>query len=177
MIYLAPVPEKKRLHEAAWQLLACGLGGGALPPVRLGPHGKPFLEGGPHISISHTKGLALCAIEDWNTGLDAERRRVFPPHLQERVFTLGERELARNAPDPDSLFTTLWTLKESYMKYTGLGLAEGAGSLSFCFEGGRPVLEGKDLCFCTTVWKGFYISQCGPGPFELTLCPVDLHEN
>ncbi len=181
MIYLTQVPgstaQNKLLHKAAWALLTNVLRRKAPQVVlaeslRFGPHGKPFLEGGPFFSISHTKGLALCAVEDWDTGIDTERRREFPPHLQERVFTIAERETAASSPDPGAMFTTLWTLKESYMKYTGMGLAEGAESLCFRFQDGQPVLDGKELCFRTVEWKGYSISQCGPVEFELELCPI-----
>lgn len=185
MIYLAQVPpspdgqnRKGRLHQAAWALLAYGLQEAAPQVVladslRFGPHGKPALAGGPHISLAHTKGLALCAIEGWNTGVDAEPRRMFSPLLRGRVFTPRERGLAAASPDPDALFTTLWTLKESYMKYTGLGLAQGPGTLSFSFKGGRPRLDGEGLWFCTAEWQGYVVSQCGPGPFSLDIRPVE----
>ncbi len=177
MIYLTRVADNKRLHEMAWRLLSHALGGNSPLPVCFGPHGKPYLEDEPFFSISHTKGLALCAVEEWNTGLDAERKRFFSPRLQERVFTPAEREMAAASSDPDALFTILWTLKESYMKYTGLGLAEGAAALNFQFIDGQPMLKGKNLYFRTAAWEDYYISQCGPEPFELALCAVEFHEN
>lgn len=186
MIWLTRLPEdgaprarKTLLHKAAWALLSYALrerGAPALSEERLsfGPHGKPYLKGGPCFSLSHTKGLALCTLEDWETGADAERRRAFSPSLQKRVFTPGEQSMANAAADPEALFTTLWTLKESYMKYTGRGLSQGANTLSFQFYGGRPVLAEDPAFFCTTVWEGCHISQCGPAPFEMALRPVDF---
>ncbi len=188
MIYLTQLPQpqpgqnqKQLLHKTAWALLSHALGDSSPRPswagsLRFGPHGKPYLEGGPSFSIAHTKGLALCALEDWNTGIDAERPRAFSPQLQSRVFTPSEQSLAVAAPSPDALFTTLWTLKESYMKYTGLGLAQGAATLSFHFEDGQPVLQGSPLSFRTAIWQGFHISQCGPAPFALTLVPISFDQ-
>lgn len=182
MIYLTQVPEapagqKPLLHKAAWALLGLALGEEAprlMDSLRFGPHGKPYLPGGPHFSLSHAKGLALCALEKWNTGADAECLRSFPPRLQERVFTPEERQASLSSPNPDRAFTTLWTLKESYMKLTGLGLAQGAETLSFRFEGEKPLLEGGTAFFRTAVWEGYSISQCGEAPFEMEIRPVDF---
>ena len=190
MIYLAQVPEtpagqKAFLHKAAWALLGLALGKKAsrlADSLRFGPHGKPYLENGPHFSLSHTKGLVLCAVEEWNTGADGEYLRSFSPRLRERVFTPEEREEALSSSSPDRAFTTLWTLKESYMKLTGLGLAQGAETLRFrleggqpFLEGGQPFLEGGEAFFRTAVWEGYSISQCGEQPFAMEICSVDFH--
>lgn len=187
MIYVTRLPEtqpdrnqRQLLHKTAWALLEFALREKAPEVVlqnslRFGLHGKPWLENGPCFSLSHTKGLALCAVEDWNTGVDAEYRRVFPSRLRMRVFTSEERQTAEASADADSVLTTLWTLKESHMKYTGLGLAQGAESLQFRMENGQPVLDGAEVFFCTTIWQGYHISQCGPQPFKMKLRPVDFY--
>ncbi len=162
MIYLTRVPPGEDLHKAAWALLSYAVAG-ALPPVRFGPYGKPCFAGGPFFSLSHTRGLALCAVEDWETGVDAEYRRTFSPRLQGRVFTEAERAAALASSDPMGAFTALWTQKECCMKYTGLGLS-----------GGIPNISNSGLCFRTIWWEGYAISQCGPAPFEMALRPVEF---
>lgn len=187
MIYLTQVPagmpraeQGKVLHRAAWALLRLALAERA-PGLALegnlafGPHGKPYLPEGPCFSLAHTRGLALCAVEGWEVGVDAEYRRGFPPKLRGRVFTLHERDFAARSPDPDGTLTTIWTLKESYMKFTGEGLGLGPGRIGFSFVDGRPVLEGSGACFQYTNWEGWHIAQCGPRPFQLELHPVPYH--
>ena len=48
-------------------------------PVIKGVHGKPQLKEYPHIfhNISHTAGLAACAIGDVSMGIDVEEIRPF----------------------------------------------------------------------------------------------------
>lgn len=184
MIYLVRLPaagkgRKELEHRAAWALLAYALEKEGRRPFSVdslsyGPQGKPCLEGGPFFSVSHTKGLALCAVEDWETGADVEYRRTLSPAVKSRVFTTGERALADAQPDPDAAYTALWTLKESYMKYTGLGLRQGAGSIGFLTLGPEPLLEGGGAVFRQAFWQGYSIAQCGPAGFRLRLCPVGL---
>lgn len=183
MIYLAELPGQagpKELHQAAWGLLRLGLGEQA-PGLVLenslyyGDHGKPYLTGGPFFSISHTKGLVLCAIESQEVGVDAEYYgRRFSQRLRERAFTGRERLLAGQSPVPNEAFTALWTLKESYMKFTGKGLSLGPGSMGFSSLGEGPELESVAACFRHARWKGWHIAACMAQPFTLELHPVGI---
>lgn len=90
--------------------------------------GKPECAGGPHISLSHSGSLVVCAVADVAVGVDVETR---PPRdvaaVAERFFTAEEaRWLAADAP---ARFPMLWVLKEAYLKALGLGLAGGLDSL------------------------------------------------
>lgn len=94
------------------------------------PNGKPELaagQEGPRFNLTHTRGLAACAIAvDGMLGLDAEhwRARPAPMEVATDVFTLAERDfLARLPPMAQSLaFFRLWTVKEAYAKAIGVGL-------------------------------------------------------
>ena len=175
MIYLTELPlgVKGLEHAAAWALLAHALHENAhqvdlAHSLRFGPHGKPYLSGGPFFSLSHTRGLVLCALEDWET------RRSFSPAVRKRVFSPEECLSAAKEQDDDDALTVLWTLKESYMKFTGRGLGQKAITIQFRFaDDGLVLLEGGAY-FDHTDWKGFHIAQCGPAPFHLSLCPVAL---
>ena len=57
--------------------------------------------------------------------------RAVRPGLAEKVLSPREYALWRQAPDPNALFLTLWTLKESTVKYTGDGLRGYPNHLSF----------------------------------------------
>lgn len=99
--------------------------------------GKPFLsEGLPFISYSHAQRALLTAACDRPIGADAEfkKHRDFRK-LAKRYFDGEEAELIEKAPlFARDNFYALWTMKESYLKMTGTGLA-GLGGTCFVKDG------------------------------------------
>ncbi len=167
--------ERTRLEsQAAWALLALALEERGEPwdnlkeRVRQGPKGKPELPEGPAFNLSHSQGLAVCGMGRFPLGVDVERVRVFRPELAERICTPLERELTGRSTDPHQALTQLWTCKESYMKYTGLGMAQGIGETAFSRLGTRPCLErGAGVWFQSlALLRGeerFWLTLCGEG--------------
>lgn len=99
-----------------------------------GPHGKPRIAHPDvtpslHFNLAHTRGLVACAVSvaHESIGVDAERidRATDPLALAGRFFSPPEvRALnALPAAGQSRLFFSYWTLKESYIKALGLGLA------------------------------------------------------
>jgi 4'-phosphopantetheinyl transferase len=99
-----------------------------------GPRGKPYIahpELAPrlHFNLSNAGGMVACAVSTAHAavGVDVERldRAVDPLALGRRYFAPMEMEAlaARPAAERLRLFFTYWTLKESYIKARGLGLA------------------------------------------------------
>lgn len=115
--------------RAARRLLALaleeGYGLAAIPPMALGPCGKPSFPDYPHIhfNISHSGRYALCAVGSAEVGLDVEALRPRAAALPRRVFTAEEYRWfeAQGADWP--AFYTLWTRKESWCKQCGGGVA------------------------------------------------------
>jgi len=94
----------------------------------VGAHGRPELAPrGVRFSLSHTRGLVGCAITAANdVGFDIEAVRAPAPlEMAEQVFTAAERLALEGRPPQqrDDHFYALWTLKESYIKGRGMGLA------------------------------------------------------
>ncbi|MGB9154107.1 MAG: 4'-phosphopantetheinyl transferase superfamily protein [Alphaproteobacteria bacterium] len=95
--------------------------------IRPDSAGKPYAtsltgKSGPHISLSHTKGLVACAIsQEAPIGIDVEywRTRDFTA-LANYAFSLQEREQV--ARDGKPAFYRIWTLKEAMAKATGTGI-------------------------------------------------------
>lgn len=120
------------IDPAAWQF-------------NTGAYGKPVV-GHPEVGIpvkfnlSHTRGLIVCAIvRDYEIGVDVEDTQratragldslssyFSPPEIDE----LGRLPAARRK----QRFFDYWTLKESYIKARGLGLAIPLDKFSFRFE-------------------------------------------
>lgn len=102
---------------------------------------KPVLHAPPselRFNLSHTPGLVVVAVcRGAEIGVDVElmEERRATREVAERCFLPEEREGidARGA----SRFFELWTLKESYLKATGHGMALDPASLSFELGAGR----------------------------------------
>lgn len=177
MIYLASYqpqnsPEdRKTEHRLGRLLLKFGLEKeyGQVWEVEIGPHGKPFLRDCPDLdfSISHSRGLAACAIHTGPVGLDVQLITHPSPALIRRVLSQEEQKLMEQAADlgtqaEDETFTRLWTLKESYTKAIGLGLGYPLKQLSFCLNGDGSV-QGNTPGFV-------YVQRKIYGKYIISLC-------
>ena len=101
-----------------------------------GEHGRPFLLGASNLNfnLSHTHGLAACAIYQDSIGVDVEKPRnnVDVEKLGQRVLTNAEREtLDLTVPPGQSRFFDYWTIKEAYSKARGLGITMPFGEIDF----------------------------------------------
>lgn len=95
--------------------------------VLAGPYGKPAFADRPlQFSLSHSGERALCCVSEYPVGCDVEKIRPLRRDVAGRYFSAQERRaLAECAaqPERDDLFFRLWTLKESFVKCTGLGFS------------------------------------------------------
>ncbi len=113
---------------AAWQFVANRYGRPELAP---GSETTPL-----RFNVSHTTRLVACAVvRERDIGIDVEfvNRRSGGVHLAERFFSATEVDaLHQVAVDRQrSRFFDYWTLKESYIKARGMGLALPLGQFSF----------------------------------------------
>ena len=90
-------------------------GWAALPPVERSPRGKPGFLARPDrwFSLSHSGGIALCALSSAPVGVDVELVR--PRRADLFAYALSEAELA-GSDGGWADFYRLWTLKESWCK-------------------------------------------------------------
>lgn len=92
----------------------------------------------PYFSLSHAGDYVAVAIDSCPIGIDIERNRPYRASLAKRYFSKEEQELPLS-------FTQIWTLKESFLKVTGMGLQLGLDSFSVCLD--PKWAEGSDhLC-------------------------------
>lgn len=104
-----------------------------------GIKGKPYLIDYPdfHFSLSHSGNVVALAVSDREIGLDVQEHITIKRDLAKRFFTEEEQELLSRQKDEDSyrqLFFMLWSIKESYIKYTGLGMSHGLDSFQIDFD-------------------------------------------
>jgi 4'-phosphopantetheinyl transferase len=99
-------------------------------------------------NASHTDGLVVCLVSDEHeVGVDTELLSRAPAllALASNVFApqeLGDLELLPSE-EQATRAVTLWTLKESYIKARGMGLALALDGFAFRFGEGKVRLEVK----------------------------------
>lgn len=139
----------KRLALGAGLLLCRALTGAGVteaPEIAFGEYGKPYLKnGGKHFSISHSGDWAVCAVSDAELGCDVERLRPIGMDVTRR-FAPDERERILAEPDETrlGLFFRCWTLKESFMKATGLGIRAETDAFSVAAADETGVIRSAD---------------------------------
>lgn len=91
--------------------------------------GKPHLVGeNIHFNLSHSGEWAVCAIAGSEVGCDVEKITQCNMGIAERFFCREERDDIAAQPseaEQAERFFRYWTLKESFMKATGLGMTLG----------------------------------------------------
>lgn len=180
------IPAKKRHEYAVTRVLVRTVLGRALgvAPQALqfvaNEWGRPALwpPAPLHFNVSHTDGLVVCLVSHHpEMGVDTEQLArapdlialaptVFAPPEQSDLAALPASEQPRRA-------VVLWTLKESYIKARGMGLALPLDGFVFRFDTDRVRLEvspaladdGKRWQFHTQVLGAHCVSiaQAGQG--------------
>lgn len=113
-------------------------------------NGKPFFPDLPdlHFNLSHSGTIAMAALSDHEIGCDIERIRKIELAVAKRFFASREYENLQEQPSVEAqmnLFFRLWTLKESYLKATGYGLAYPMHDFEICFtDNGVAPVQGPD---------------------------------
>ena len=103
-------------------------------------NGKPCLLHHPKIqfNLSHSGSMVMAAFSSCPVGCDVERKQKARMDVAKRFFAPEEQKLLREAKttkEQDALFGRLWTLKESYLKVEGRGMAMPLNSFSFNLSG------------------------------------------
>lgn len=123
-----------------------------------------------HQNISHSGDIAVLAISDQPVGVDIERikmkevdseenrRRI---KLAERFFHEEEFEYLKKLKNPDSAFTRIWTMKESYVKMLGTGFATDPKTFSVFDQELLENIHGISYTFTSDdSISGYIISVC-----------------
>lgn len=93
--------------------------------IKTGKYEKPYISNIKNIyfNLSHSSKMVLCAISDMKIGVDIEfNDPKIDLNIAKNFFFNGEYESIVNSNNPSDEFFKYWVLKESYMKYTGLGM-------------------------------------------------------
>ena len=118
----------------------------SFPAVRHSEKGKPYVDGGPEFSISHSGGLWGCVVSDGPCGFDLQRMRPAAcDQLAARFFFPAEARYIKEAGLCG--FYELWTRREALAKYTGLGFF----GMSFDRP---PLVDGEGKPARRVLWEG-----------------------
>ena len=125
-------PKDKRLSLGAGVLLQQALAhaGMVAGVAEVGENGKPFfptLKDRFRFNLSHSGSEVLCVANygPEEVGCDIEEMREPDLRVAERFFHPGEYAYIRSFEDQSNrkeAFYRIWTLKESFLKVTGLGM-------------------------------------------------------
>ena len=121
------------------------------------PQGKPSLlnYAGIHYNLSHSGNYVACALANGAVGLDLQKMDRLNLDLAKRYFAKEEVTWLFNQSieNQKKAFFDLWTIKESYMKYTGRGFSLPMSTFVVRFEGefsdnpGISIFENGEKAF------------------------------
>ena len=97
----------------------------AKPIFKTEKYGKAYISNYKDIyfNLSHSGKMVLCSISDMEVGIDIEYiDPTIDLNIARHYFYNREYENIMNAENRQDEFFKYWVLKESYMKYTGLGM-------------------------------------------------------
>ena len=91
-------------------------------------YGKPYFANAEdlHFSISHSGEYAMVVLSDKEIGCDIQQIKDINLSIADRFFTAEERKYVKCTEN----FFRIWTLKESFIKAIGKGLALPLNSFS-----------------------------------------------
>ena len=123
--------------------------------------GKPYFSDLPlFFSLSHSGDYVACAIADFEIGLDIQCIRPVSMPLVRRFFSETELRKIQKSKHPDELFTLLWSLRESYWKATGRGIAADQNVAVFENENSFGIDGLPELRFWTETQDAFVLALC-----------------
>jgi 4'-phosphopantetheinyl transferase len=123
--------------------------------IVLGEQGKPCLmqEGtrqALHFNLSHSGNYVVLAISDENVGIDIECKDDKGLRVAKRCLAEEEYRYIQKQPEEKQMqaFRRIWTMKESFLKYTGTGISVPLSSFTVDGEKKQAVTaEGQVLEF------------------------------
>jgi len=150
--YLEQSSPEKHSHENLITVLSQHLGRTVTPEeVIRASWKKPYLaDGSVQFSVTHSNNIWMVCLAPFPVGLDLQYRKdTYDPRVAQRWFHPEEAELLRTCDgDPCTMFHQIWCARESYAKYTGLGIT----GLPKDFSSLHPPVPVYPLHFHPSYW-------------------------
>lgn len=170
------MPADRMLSLGAGLLLrramrVCGIPEDA--PLSEQGNGKPVFPDYPdfHFNLSHSGTMAVCAVSPHDVGCDIEKDRADSLKIARRFFLPEEyAHIAsfRTEAEQTQEFFRYWTMKEAFMKVTGMGMKLPPDAFAIVPEGdGYAVRQTYDD-------RKYFLSShfAGPG-YSLSVCKAE----
>lgn len=153
----------KRLLLGAGVLLYRGLKVLDIKDIELeyNDYGKPYvMDNQIYFNISHTDHYVVCAFSDKEIGIDIEKKKEIDEQVIERICLSDEKEYIK---DNALLYTQLWTMKESLLKYLGIGIMMNMHDIHIDID--------KNVCLdCPGLSKKIYFTNLLMKDYSITVC-------
>lgn len=138
-------------------------------------NGKPMLSlskyPNHYFNLSHSKHHIVLCCNHSIIGIDIEEPRKFSSHLLERISSLSEMQIIETFPNKDKIGLLLWTLKEAYVKYLGVGLSLPFSDIQLPIRNDLNLDCGYFLLVCDTLTPDPLYFHCfQENDFRITLC-------
>ena len=94
------------------------------PIIKIEDNGKPYISNheGICFNMSQSNRMVACAISNREIGIDIEKKDpLIDLKIADTFFINSEYQTVKKSENSIDEFFKYWVLKESYMKYTGLG--------------------------------------------------------
>ena len=167
-------PKDKRLSLGAGTLLdyALTLEGVSDREIIYVQNQKPCLKNSNiRFNLSHSGNMVFCAVSDKDVGCDVEQITDIDMQIAARFFFHEEYEAISACPDSTSrndLFFRYWTLKESFMKVTGLGFKLNLDD--FCIDLRSDGIDVKQSVDSRNYYFKEYTADTG---YKFSVCTAD----
>lgn len=99
-------------------------------PISYNRYGRPFFSDINNLffNFSYSKDIVACAISDKNIGIDVEYIEQLIDNDILKLFHPVEQKYLKNCNNQNKSIIKYWNLKESYLKFLGVGLSKGLDS-------------------------------------------------
>lgn len=170
----------KKLSAGAYLLLAKMLNDENIkkPEFQIGKFGKSYISNYDDIyfNLSHSGNLVACAISDSEIGIDIENiDSGIDLNIAKHYFYNSEYENIMKSENPYDEFFRYWVLKESYMKYTGLGFNLDLNCFEVIIDDEIHLKNNKKLKFSLFDLDNYKLAVCSHYSFKDIRC-VNFNE-
>ncbi len=148
-------------------------------------YGKPYIEGSNiQFNVSHSGEYVVCGISTKPIGVDIEEiKNQDIACIAKRFFSKAELQFLNEEGETLFLerFYELWVLRESYLKWLGLGLTKPLDSFSICITDENITVNDKNIKASPFFFRysdsGYKIAVCSRcNEFPNQICKMSMEE-
>lgn len=117
------------------------------PIIETEKDGKPYISNyeNIHFNMSHAGRMVACAISDEEIGIDIEKiDPLIDMKIAQTFFYNSEYDNIKKSDNRVDQFFKYWVLKESYMKYTGLGFLLDLDKFEIVIDDGKTKVKNQN---------------------------------